>query len=99
YYSTNPPPLHDALPIYLQTDRRKRGARDALDGVCRRNASLQCRFDDRPVFAPALAGSLAVQPAASAGRRFERERHRQIRRLGIRSEEHTSELQSPDHLV
>src|SRR5207244_13114074 len=86
-----PPPdpyalsLHAALPICRLGRPRRLAARGAARRAPRRRV--------------AHAGSehCAVHPRALGGRRGAPPRAR--RPLALRSEEHTSELQSPDHLV
>ena len=46
----------------LSTDRRGRGARDALDGIRRGDAAVQRRLDGRALPDAAAAGVAAVQP-------------------------------------
>src|SRR5207244_11310294 len=97
HLSTRPPPpsLHDALPIYRpgHADRSLRaGHRPPLRArlppvpmAARRAAGLHPRAGVGPV----------VRPPPLAGGRAGAKAPPEV----SRSEEHTSELQSPDHLV
>src|SRR5207244_6863934 len=93
-----PPPLHDALPISIEeygagTNNHRKNRLDQIVGNWG-------RFDD-----------MSMQPAGTKGTvdfRFRNgnkvsfEAHAiKVEKLldDVRSEEHTSELQSPDHLV
>src|SRR5207244_6114350 len=91
--------LHDALPIYVKfIERRpKFWAGGFLFDAQARKVLLHLRDEQTP-FNPirwAFFGGLN-EGNESFGECFIRELHEEI---GLRSEEHTSELQSPDHLV
>src|SRR5207244_12812944 len=88
--------LHDALPISRDTDDR-----DAP-----RFARWKEGIDDGLTHRSRLAGRrLQVHPQSRPGVDFDNaaalvfQRARNVRADHVRSEEHTSELQSPDHLV
>src|SRR5207244_9620983 len=93
-----PPTLHDALPISpraLRTTITRSSPRGRED----RRASLHgtCLHAQRlPLFIP--AGPTRAGRGGLAGSRLRRAA-RDRRRGRARSEEHTSELQSPDHIV
>src|SRR5207244_10566886 len=87
--------LHDALPILGQQTRHSRGARDGANVDDRRQA-VACQQaaggEDSSMTAPlpsGRTGPVGHQRARLAGGSW----------AETRSEEHTSELQSPDHLV
>src|SRR5258708_27992579 len=63
-------------------------ARDAAERRSRRSASQVSTLSRPPGLLPRIASPTPVQPPA-----------RRARERPVRSEEHTSELQSPDHLV
>ena len=74
----------------LPADRRRRGARDALDGVRRRTAPLQRRLDAGAVRDAAAAGGAALEPAgirrrrAGSGVQHRRVVHDQHQLAGVR---------------
>src|SRR5207244_12643073 len=82
--------LHDALPIYampmLMTSRVKSSSIGPSPNQCSARAST---FPPLSTITgiPSLSPMIAAKGVGSAGY------------MTIRSEEHTSELQSPDHLV
>src|SRR5207244_13640411 len=78
--------LHDALPIFHREQRpRSRG---------RFHPAAHAGGPPRPPRRHGVGG-----PAGSRGRGRATRGPRRAASLGCRSEEHTSELQSPDHLV
>src|SRR5207244_11323784 len=95
--STYPLSLHDALPIYVTTDDRDSGLLD--DGghrVDREHLDVAEEGNHAVLDEPAPLGDRGGRVALVI-------RDRQLDRVAVqaatRSEEHTSELQSPDHLV
>src|SRR5207244_8763364 len=86
----HPPSLHDALPILLRV-------RYLVEGSVRR-AGARVRVSVRLVKAAngfRIWGEETIAPPRTCWR----SRRRSPARWRDRSEEHTSELQSPDHLV
>src|SRR5207244_10005762 len=80
--------LHDALPIYVHLpDRDRRRALPWSPGPSRRGRSRNF-LPPVPRAVPRSRRDLQRDEAGS-----------RLLRPGLRSEEHTSELQSPDHLV
>src|SRR5207244_8904599 len=82
--------LHDALPIFAFSalrwrSRCSRGSSLALRQLCNRPKSLSRRRSRNPPEPSSVAGTCGSASCWSWVR--------------YRSEEHTSELQSPDHLV
>src|SRR5207244_13347986 len=79
--------LHDALPI----SHHRPTQQQQLDGEARVAAGAELRLE---------LGERSEQPDQIGSREQGAVRSEQLlHRLGTRSEEHTSELQSPDHLV
>src|SRR5207244_5963505 len=91
----SPLSLHDALPIFLLR-RRLEGA--ASLEVERVHEDGRDRARPERLERQHLEASDRLRPAG-APEPFVPLRERAVRALGSRSEEHTSELQSPDHLV
>src|SRR5207244_8098846 len=87
----SPLSLHDALPIYIP---RAATPLDAGRGDFPRPAGRHARAPHEPIVAGALFAPRVCEKC------LRRSRIRTGRPgAGDRSEEHTSELQSPDHLV
>src|SRR5258708_28956546 len=85
----SPLPLHAALPIYFLTPRQPLLAHDKVRHVGEAIAIVVAETRHQAEDAAELARwDLEEIPTRKFGRVF-----------GLRSEEHTSELQSPDHLV
>src|SRR5256885_7603300 len=91
--------LHDALPISLPPPARARDLRRAVAVRSDVRLARARRRGDRPDD----RGSWRLLPRLTSGRRSPRTPRRRARsgrtRCGRRSEEHTSELQSPCNLV
>src|SRR5207244_12658918 len=83
--------LHDALPIY----RHRQAGLPDVGALPRRVLRLAGRAEPFPEARHARRE--ADPPVVDRGRLLLR--NRPARRARVRSEEHTSELQSPDHLV
>src|SRR5207244_11192597 len=91
------PSLHDALPIYGRRDETaglRRGGSGAVSVMGSQEASIP-PWNRRD----GLVGALATWRPQQAVPGDRLAGFRQARHLDDRSEEHTSELQSPDHLV
>src|SRR5258708_25983335 len=84
--------LHDALPISVALTHRSSPWRHRGSSSWRRRAATR-PDPTRPPPAPPRRGARLLQGPLLPARRSRRCRRR------ARSEEHTSELQSPDHLV
>src|SRR5207244_13624004 len=82
--------LHDALPIYQVAEIRKSRGIGASDLSRRVNVSRQTIY--------AIEAGTYV-PNTEVALRLAQELEVTVDELFARSEEHTSELQSPDHLV
>src|SRR5207248_10860566 len=87
-----PLPLHAALPIYRHHPARLAQKRDV------HGDAADLGLDGRGVPGPAGVADLAL-PDHRAGVLVERDDRGLVRARGARSEEHTSELQSPYDLV
>src|SRR5207244_12436370 len=91
--------LHDALPIFVV-----RGWKDREDAVAHEFqgltlARLDWRDDGVEIIVEKLDHLLARQPVRQGGETAHIGHHDDSAQpLALRSEEHTSELQSPDHL-
>src|SRR5690606_39937519 len=91
-----PLPLHDALPIYQPLDRRGRagsrpGGAASLQGAPAGAEEARSLQGDHPQAARGLSRALGgAAPGGDPGRRLYGR---------LRSEEHTSELQSRENLV
>src|SRR5207244_11543191 len=92
--TTNPLSLHDALPILpdpSDPDLRESHQRASWAQIpCQRSIAPSTR---RPIAAASLGGSWLVSCSTMSQLRY------LASASASRSEEHTSELQSPDHLV
>src|SRR5207244_13580560 len=93
---STPLSLHDALPIFALLEEACHHLEDILAGA--RDGAMAL---DASVFSLLFATADAIQ---EAGKRLRDQQDLIDSRLGallprLRSEEHTSELQSPDHLV
>src|SRR5207244_10304708 len=96
--ATHPSPLPtlslpDALPIYSS---RERGA--AIVARTMGASDSELLEETRPATSPAISWPLLARLPAQLAAAHEPAAWRELLRQG-RSEEHTSELQSPDHLV
>src|SRR5947208_10573528 len=86
--------LHDALPIsFVQRVTASDPVKNVLSGTWLGH-QLHPVLTDLPIGAWTMATALDL----TGGRRADAAARRLVG-LGVRSEEHTSELQSPDHVV
>src|SRR5205807_6588264 len=97
--STHPLSLHDALPIYLSDDAAGHKARKFLLEKLRPSRMvIKMARDERNIDVAALANRFAVVHRLEHGEPARMLLHQPRYRVE-RSEEHTSELQSPCNLV
>src|SRR5207244_5723337 len=88
--------LHDALPIFA--DRLRREVLDLRRQRARREGCV-VQIASRDAIEPVAAEGPVVEPLAAVVQRDRVDPDAQRVEAEERSEEHTSELQSPDHLV